>query len=77
MAFGMNNGLIHDSEEDEEKEEEEDSIVQEVDIKSSVHSDMELGGVRQSIVTKEEPAPKEMLADKKFSASNKSGSMKL
>ena len=45
MAFGMNNGLIHDSEEDEE-EEEEDSIVQEVDIKSSVHSDMELGGVR-------------------------------
>jgi len=46
MAFGMNNGLIHDSEEDEEKEEEEDSIVQEVDIKSSVHSDMELGGVR-------------------------------
>jgi len=44
MAFGMNNGLIHDSEDDEE--EEEDSIVQDVDIKSSIHSDIELGGAR-------------------------------
>jgi len=40
MAFGMNNGFIIETDDDEESE----SIVNE--LKSSIHSDIELGGAR-------------------------------
>jgi hypothetical protein len=41
MAFGMNNGMVIESEDEEEEEEDRDSIGPSVDIKSSVHSDIE------------------------------------
>ena len=70
----MNNGLIVSSEEEEE-EEDRDSIGPEVDIKSSVHSDIEKGGMRQSILSNDDEKSKE-LSEKKSAASAKTPKFK-
>lgn len=57
MAFGMNNGMVIESED----EEEEKSIeIEDINSKgSSIHSDIENGGIRQSILSGEGSAKKE------------------
>ena len=56
MAFGMNNGMVIESEEEEEKSIEIDDIKSKG---SSIQSDIENGGIRQSILSGEGSARKE------------------